>query len=384
MFAPTTEQPPEQPSISPHWLSAGLMLTAVFVLTVMCVGLAPGSPGLHPADNRSMPITGFTLNVHHVSDMPLYLRSVDSIVDIGSNSLNVVTPWFVERVNSTDIRHVRSKCPTRKQLLAILKQAKDRGLHTSLLPIVLIENPGEKDWRGTLEPDDWDAWWESYKTFIDWFATLAAEAGVDTLSIGSELNTTEGQTERWLEISERVRETFDGTLTYSANWDRYSKIKFWSVVDVISVSAYFELVRDNPGAPVEQIIEAWTVERDRLIAFAGRWGKPLMLSEVGYPSLSWANAHPWNYVPEPGMKADHGMQARCWDAFFRAWSKALADPSNQIAGFYCYHWDPYHAGQSNDTGYGVRGKPAYGVIRRGLADIRELAARNADLKHGDN
>ena len=48
----------------------------------------------------------------------------------------------------------------------------------------------------------------------------------------------------------------------------------------------------------------------------------------------------------------------------------VAEPANPVLGFHCYHWDPYHRGGRSDTGYGIQGKPAYEVVRDGLAGIQ--------------
>ena len=66
-------------------------------------------------------------------------------------------------------------------------------------------------------------------------------ADVDAFSVGSELNSMESEVERWYRIIDRARERFDGTLTYTANWDRYHVVTLWPLLDFISVSAYFEL-----------------------------------------------------------------------------------------------------------------------------------------------
>ena len=48
----------------------------------------------------------------------------------------------------------------------------------------------------------------------------------------------------------------------------------------------------------------------------------------------------------------------------------VARSEGPARGFYCNAWDPYHHGQPGDTGYGVRGKPAYQIIRDAFQDIR--------------
>jgi hypothetical protein len=367
-------------------LLLALLLLAPFGVTVAKLGIseaddvlaAAGVPGTRvgepiPRDAETglpKPMLGFAINAHHISKLPLYLDGVDAIADLGANTLIVVTPMFQKRVDSTRIRTLRSRCPTDEQLSAILRRARQHGLCTVLMPIVLLEDPGENDWRGLIRPKDWDDWWASYRTGLDRFVDLAVEHDVDLLSVGSELNTTEDQVVRWMEIVSDIRARYDGRLMYSANWDRYSKVRFWELVDVMSVSSYFELERDRPGAPVVDLVRAWKPVREMLVAEAERLDKPLMLSEVGYPSLPWANAHPWNYVAEDGVEADHEAQARSWQAFFRAWHTTISDPASRVLGLCGYRWDPYRHGDASDTGYGIVGKPSREVIRSGFSEIR--------------
>ncbi|MEE8508229.1 MAG: hypothetical protein V3T07_04130 [Myxococcota bacterium] len=322
------------------------------------------------APKAARPLLGVAINAHHIGDLDLYLESVDQIAALGANALVVVTPMFQTQIDSNRIRYLARKCPNPRQLVAILRRGRDRGLHTTLLPIVLIEFPGEKEWRGVIRPADWDAWWASYDRFIDHFVDIAVAADVDLLAIGSELNSTEDQVDRWQRVIDRVRRRFTGRLTYAANWDRYDQVAIWPLLDVMSVSAYFELVPEEQEATVATLQAAWGLQRDRLLEFALRWERPLFLSEVGYPSLPLAAAHPWNYVASDTTTADHEAQARCYRAFFGAWRDALADADSGALGVCCYHWDPYHHGDSSDTGYGVQGKPAVKVIEHAFAEIR--------------
>ncbi len=324
------------------------------------------------------PVLGFGINAHHISNLSLYLEAVDAIANLGANTLLVVTPMFQERVDSSRIQFRPQKCPTDGQLVAILRRGRIRGLKTILLPIVLIEVPGPKDWRGTINPNDLDAWWASYELFINHFLDIAIEAEVDVLSVGSELNSMEGELQRWRRTIDHARSRFDGNLTYSANWDRYQRVTFWSWLDFISVSSYFELARDDPDAPLDTLVAAWQRERRRLLEHARRYDRPLLLMEIGYPSVPWAAAHPWNYVADAKTTADHEAQARCYRAFFEAWTETVARPGSRALGFNCYFWDPYHSGGPDDTGYGVRGKPAERVIAASFARINKTVGVQKD------
>lgn len=338
-------------------------------------GAAPGPRADAPrhASGLPKPLLGFAINAHHIGNLSLYLDGVDEIARLGANTLIVVTPMYQKKVDSTRVRVLRARCPTEDQLTAILRRAKQHGMTTVLMPIVLIEDPGDRDWRGVIRPTDWDEWWATYEGTFDRFVDLASREGVDLLSIGSELNTTESQVDRWRGVAGRIRARFPGKLMYSANWDRYDKVEIWPLIDVMSVSSYFELERDRPGAPEPDLVAAWAPIRADLVRTAHVAGKPLMISEVGYPSLPWANAHPWNYVGD-GERADHAAQARSWSAFFDAWRDVIADPASDVLGFCGYRWDPYHHGGDDDTGYGIMGKPAHEVIRRGFRSIVEAAA----------
>ncbi len=362
-------------------MSSGLhLLPGLVVAATLGVGpvptaedgpAAPDPPAGSPRLLREMPVLGVGINAHHIDDLPLYLQSVDAIARLGANTLLLVTPMFQDKVDSSEIRFKPDRCPTREQLAAILQRARGHGLQTVLLPIVLIEFPGEKDWRGVLRPDDLEAWWASYDRFVDYYLDLAVANEVDVLSIGSELNSTEDQPQQWRRIIDRVRERFKGRVTYTANWDRYDKVTFWPMVDFISVSSYFELSRDDPDAPVSRLTVAWGAERSRLLRLARDEGKSILIMELGYPSLPWAAAHPWDYVARDDTPPDHAAQARCYQAFFQAWTETLLRPGSPAIGFNCYYWDPYHRGGANDTGYGVRGKPALELIRKGFGRIRK-------------
>lgn len=317
------------------------------------------------------PILGYALNVHHVDELDRYLAAVDEIADLGANWLTVVTPMYQQRSDSVHIEQRPGLTPTDEQLIAILRRGREAGLRTALQPIVLIARPEADEWRGTIEPRDWDRWWRSYDRLLDRFLALSRDGPVDALIIGSELNTTESQRERWLERIARVRGAFDGLLIYSANWDRYRHVTFWDAVDAIGVSAYFELETRGRPESDEGLVRRWRREADRLEAFAARKDRPLVLTEVGYPSLPWALAEPWNYVRDDTVdRPDHDAPARGWRAFFAVWAGRIRQEGNPASGFIGYHWDPYYEGWINDYGYGLRGKPGYDIVREGFAESR--------------
>ncbi len=335
------------------------------------------------------PWLGFALNVHHIDRVELYLDSVDRIAAAGANALVVLSPMYVKDLQSEQIRFIPSRCARDEELIAILSRGKQRGLRTMLIPLVLPENPRGKEWRGLMQPSNWDRWWVSYRFVVDRFIGIANRADVDILCIGSELNSVEPQIDQWQEVIAHARDRFKGLLSYSANWDRFKKVEFWDDLDLICVSSYFELIDDEEedptrkGAPpptVEVLADTWRKERDSMLEFARSAKKPMIISEVGYPSLPWAAEHPWNYVAPAGTSADHAAQARCWAAFFTAWTETFLNRDPSAGGVLCYHWDPYYHGESKDTGYGVDGKPALEIIERAFRVIAQAQSETVGTK----
>ena len=101
------------------------------------------------------------------------------------------------------------------------------GMKVLLAPIVDIDHPVDKEWRGVIAPRDWNAWFDSYRAFLLHYARMAEELDVEFMSVGTELVSTERHTDQWRQNIQTVRKVYKGQLTYSANWDHYKEVEFW-------------------------------------------------------------------------------------------------------------------------------------------------------------
>ncbi len=403
----------------------------VYFMASFCIFLAPKKPAvsdlppsLKPAEQPQSqqddpPLVGFALNLHYTDQFYRYLAAVDDIADLGCNSIIIVTPIWQENGQSTEVSliHEPGRSPGIEQIRQLLEHAENRGLHTTLMPIVLMTNPQGKEWRGRIQPENWHNWWVSYRSAINQFAQLAQQTNVDIFCVGSELLTTEHQADRWRSLITEVRHRYTGRITYSTNWDHYQKTRFWQYVDVIGINGYWDITGGGESASDDEagLTRNWKTIRSELHEFAKANDQPILLTEIGYPSLSWGLKNPWNYVAEPTELSRPDVQAAGYRAFINAWSPViekklnitLADseqpPSQEqapsddaaeastgsqanegkptaessvgdgkwFAGVYFYLWDPYHRGELHDTGYGVRGKPAHRLVVQWLAAMHE-------------
>ncbi|MAE61297.1 MAG: hypothetical protein CMJ49_08075 [Planctomycetaceae bacterium] len=332
------------------------------------------------------PLVGFAINIHHIYKIERYIEALDDLAALGVDAVEILTPIYQTHGASIDLHIDPDRCPTPAQLRTIIDAAHKRGLKVVLMPIVLFSEPRGNEWRGKIQPEDWDPWWQAYSEIMLTFADLARESKVEILSVGSELLSTERQTERWIQLIKQFRARFPGQLTYSTNWDHYFVSKHWPQLDRIGINGYWELT-DTPDVPDRLLTERWREIRAQVTAFAAKVQRPIHFTEIGYPSLEWGLRDPWNYVGQ-GEPAAPEIQVRGLAAFINAWSDLLIpeipdpqDPhppaqSDPLAGVMFYEWDLYRNGGPNDTGYGIRGKPAFQLIHDWLE--KRNAALQAD------
>jgi len=281
---------------------------------------------------------------------------LEEIRSTGATDVSLVLTWLQEDVAATDLTD-DAATPPPERLRRVIRRAHALGLRVMVFPIVRLRHRTAREWRGLLQPRDLDRWFASYRERVLALAALCDAEGVERLSIGSELVSLERHAERWRALIRAARARYRGAILYSANWDRYAEVPFWADVDLIGVSAYWGVTA--PGARVTEAdaIAGWRPIRERLAAFGRAQRRPIVFTEMGYPSVSGAGAWPWNdfLTGEDGVKDDEA-QRRLYEAFTIAWSREPA-----LAGVYFWIWED--AGGFGDRGYSPRDKPAELVVR---------------------
>jgi len=283
----------------------------------------------------------------------------------GFTHVSLVTQWAQGDVHSAEVRPHPTETPPDETLRRALRAARAVGLRALVFPILWLERSRAGEWRGALRPRDRGAWWRAYERFTLHYAHIAAQEGAWGLSVGSELSSMEGDEGRWRALIAAARARFSGRLLYSANWDHAERVPFWDAVDHIGVTGYHPL-SSAPDPSVEELTAAWGRARDTL----GRWldrahpGRPLLITELGYPSLRGAAARPWDYTPD--RPVDLEAQRRPLEAFRRAWRGEA-----RLEGAFVWSW--WGLGGPHDGWYTVRNKPALREVRAWLRAERARA-----------
>ncbi len=302
---------------------------------------------------------GVSMTMHHRDPNHPYDVLIDEIAATGANMLSLVVTGWQENCSSTSIFVDVRKAPTPELIKQVIATAHKKGLAVSLMPIVLLENGREGEWRGKIKPENWDDWWEDYNAYVLHYAKIVEEAKADVFIIGSELVSTETQTERWKQLIAEVRKVYHGRLSYSSNWDHYRVVNFWDDLDLIGMTTYYDLT-GGKKATLPTLLEAWKPIKKEILEWQAKINRPLLFTEVGWPNQITCAQFPWDYYRSP-KDPDPIAQANCFEAFFQTWAG-----EKNVAGTLVWEWrsDTYQKCDESDTSYNPAGKPALAVIKK--------------------
>ena len=143
-------------------------------------------------------------------------------------------------------------------------------------------------------------------------------------------------------------------LTYSANWwGEFEELDFWADLDYIGVSCYYPL----EGSRREELAQSALRVRNRVGAVAKRYGKKVLLLEVGYPSRAGAALEPFKETDQGTPDAGH--QADCCAALLAAF-----EPQPWFGGMLWWKWyNTLEALPPGDLSYMPHSKPTEEVLR---------------------
>lgn len=280
----------------------------------------------------------------------------DGLADIaalGAGAVSLIPTWYVENTTTSLPSRDPEQTPSDSSLLAAIDEAHRLGLRVVLKPHIDLVDDGD---RAEITPTDPGAWFARYRELMVAYATMAQRAGVEMLSVGTELAGTMDQRALWTSTINAIKAVYDGPLTYAANFDGYADVPFWGQLDVIGIDAYFELV-DEPTTDVGQLVTAWEPVLDRLGKFAGEHDRPMLFTEAGYVSQVGTTVEPWNW--EIGTDRSDEEQV----AGYQALLEATADRP-WLKGVQWWMWDDLtDAGEDQSLDYTPHGKPAEAVLR---------------------
>lgn len=242
---------------------------------------------------------------------------------------------------------------------AIIDYAQQANLKILLKPQVWMMS----SWVGSFElknEKDWQQWEKDYEAYILTFAHIAAAKNVEAFCVGTEYKIAAIKREKfWRELICKVRDIYDGPLTYASNWDNYQNIPFWDALDFIGVDAYFPL--QNAASPeLEVLLKNWKPIKKQLEICAKKHQKQVVFTEYGYMSCDYTAWRNWeNEANRNGVDLNLEAQSIAFEALYQTlWKEPW------FGGGFIWKW--YHnyerSGGQNNKDYTPQNKPVEKVI----------------------
>jgi hypothetical protein len=222
----------------------------------------------------------------------------------GANTVSFDVWWEVPSPSSSTVVPEPGATDSDADLLAGAQEARQAGLNVTLTPkIVIGANINSSGWRGEYNPPDRVAFFSDYQSMIDHYASLAQQAGMSMLLVGSEMIASDGYVGYWRQVIASARQHFAGPIGYEVDWREIPQFGWGDAVDVLLLSAYFPL-SDEQYPTLAELEAGWhsytspgaSQSQDAFSQVAGlaqRWGKPVVFGEAGYTATTYPANQPW-------------------------------------------------------------------------------------------
>lgn len=306
-------------------------------------------------------------------ESPGYEKVLDHLETMGVDAISLVPMTGHPRPNEPVFRFM-NRSPGDEHdigMLAGARAARARGFSVLWKPHIYVSGGS---WPGDIvmtTEADWRRWWTGYRHFMLYQAILATHARADLFSVGTELGKTLEREAEWRHLIDSVRRLFPGRVTYAGNWwEDYDRIPFADRLDAVGVDAYFTLSHDA-DATDEELVQGAHAAMAEMAAASKRFGKPILLTEVGFSArkAAWISPHEEGDWQDPDVLSVFSTEDQ--RRGYAALLGTLGQPE-WLAGL--YPWKVFSGGVPEGPGrapdFGFLGRPAEKVVSdyyRGLA-----------------
>ena len=277
-----------------------------------------------------------------------------AIADLGGNWVALDDFAYMPAIDRPEVRFGGDRTLSDANLRRAVRDAHAAGLKVLLKPHLWSRDFGRGKWPGDVKmatDADWAAWFENYSKYVLNQAAIARDEKADALCIGCELMGTTGREQDWRKLIARVRAVYPGPLTYAAAFGAWPDVKWWDAVDCIGVNGYFPLTpKDN--ATEAELRAGWDKVYSELAPLAKRYGKPICLTELGYPPDAAAGRMPW--------KSNGGADDPAYQALLYKVALEEAAKRDFVVGLFVWKWfttDEWKRFEGGDA-YAVQDRPA--------------------------
>lgn len=348
-------------AMRPWWCGAAIVIP-VLAGGVWFFGLGePTRASVERGAPRWVPPRGGALGLYpeaHLRRELAWPPDPCELAALGADSVSlpvILSQWGLDAV---DIERDRGTISD-EDLRTVIRRARSCGLRVVLSPMLEVRGGQPGAWRGRIRPRAPERWWSSYRRAIGDYARLARDEGVAALVVSHELSSMSSRPEsaRWRRLVRGVRRIYRGPVAVVVNHDALDAELPFDAFDVVGVSAYFRLA-SHPDATAAELRAGWRAAAARLGEFSTRLRRPIVLFEVGYPSIDGCATRPWDSTL--GAPIDLEEQRMATAAAVDA-----IDAMPFVEGAFLWAWGG--DGGPYDRWYTPRGKPTEAEWRRFFA-----------------
>jgi len=246
-------------------------------------------------------------------------ESLQKLKETNATWVSILATAYQDNVYSTVIDWNSAYTPNDDSVVHMINYAHQLGLRVMLKPhLDLLNDPNH--WRGQIglyfNEAAWQQWFSSYRQFILHYASLAEATGAEQFCVGCELDGTVARAQDWRQIIAEIRQVYPGTLVYADDQveSKPEAVTFWDALDLIGQDLYPTLTsRTNPS--VSDLCYGWARLLVKIKALTEKWGKPVLITEIGYRSVQGAAQNPWDWQKDGPV--DLVVQRKCYEAALR-------------------------------------------------------------------
>lgn len=330
----------------------------LFVMGIIVIATFSNSLFFTKNENtKSLRINGFNLVA---PPQPFDIDSLQNIKNIGASWVAIV-PYAFCNSQTAEITfdHSRQWWGEKPDgVIESIKMAKSLGLKIMLKPHLWV---GGQGWAGDLDFKSdslWTVFENQYSAYIYTYTTIADSLKVELFCIGTEIKrSTSKRNEFWLDLISNTRINYGGELTYAANWDEYSHIKFWNKLDYIGIDAYFPLSEEK-SPKLEELKRAWQQPKQEMQQFSEQFQKKVLFTEYGYESIDYNTKGHWS-LSKDSLNVSFDNQKIAFEALFQSFN-----PESWWQGGFIWKWHLNKNGLNQRTikAYTPQDKPALEVV----------------------
>jgi hypothetical protein len=242
----------------------------------------------------SLVLSGYGSDTYQIDSVQTYLNELR---ELGANTASFLYTCHVDNINDSDIDCDSFDSPRLDRLSDAIKLARTQNFIVSLR--VYIDVLDEK-WRCYWNPENKKETFRNIKEILTDFAIYSEEHKLELFILGAEYCKLTGQayTKEWLSIIKEVRSNFQGKITYGANWGpvdgkkEWKEVGFWKELDFIGIDHY------QPLPDIYNQKEIVNFQKQNFFGYqrlARTIGKPLMLTELGFPGHEKGHLEPFEW-----------------------------------------------------------------------------------------